>query len=299
MTGTGSGIQGLPTIITPSGQAAAVGAIVGSFEIDDAALTDVAYQQSLVARAKGEVGAAFEDLVGQVGEHLARPPWHVVVRGLPVEQATSILVVISATLGELVEPYRQPWSRVVRRIQPRRDRMVDGRALNEHLHTDGTDWPQPNDYTCLFCVRPDEWGEGVSLMLDVATLLHELSSRQVASLLDRLVARPAPWRVADELGGGVHWAPVLRRDPDGIRWLHHTITSSWVDGLVDVDDEMVEDLRRFEEAVETCAGITRLMLHAGDLLILDNLRCLHARTALAHPDRSSRELRRTKVMRRA
>src|SRR5580658_6443926 len=228
MTGDG---RDLPVLRVPWAQAKTLRDALHSMEIDDASLAETAYQSLILSRVAEAAGSAFDDLAKWVRERLLTAPWCAMIRGLPSEQATQILVSLSASLGELVEPYRQPWSRVIRHVVPSRDRTVDGRVLNEFLHTDGTDWSRPNDYTCLFCVRPDQRGDGTSRLLDLDTLVNEMSAKVHATLLRRLTDQSVPWRIAEELGGGVHWAPVLQPAPRRIRWLHYTVLLSCQDGL--------------------------------------------------------------------
>jgi len=268
-------------------------------EVDERELTNPAYQEVILAEVQETAGAAFDDLAQDAGKRIAEPPWFLIIRGLPVSQATPILVAVSATLGLLVEPYRQPWSRVVRHIVPSRDRTVDGRVLNEFLHTDGTDWIQPNDYTCLFCVRPDQSRDGESLLLDVATLLDEMAAAPAAGVAHRLASQAVPWRIAGELGGGVHWESPIDPAVPHIRWLRYTVALSEEEGLASLlPADIANDLLAFEQAVGNCHGVARMRLQAGDLLLIDNGRSLHARTAIRDPAVSTRELLRTKVMRR-
>lgn len=295
----GAGSVGtVPVVETGTALAAELSRALGAISIDDAALVNPSYQAKVLADAREAAGIHFDELVESARQRLIQAPWLVIIRGLPVAVAAPILVAVSASLGELVEPYRQPWSRVIRQIVPSRDRAVDGRALNEFLHTDSTDWARPNDYTCLFCVRPDQAHDGVSRLLDVATLLDELSTEPAARVVSRLAGDPVPWRVADEPGGGVHWEPPLHLDSLRIRWLRYTITLSHDDGLATIADDTLSDLALFEQLVEACRGTSSLRLWAGDLLLIDNTRSLHARTPIADPSRSTRELLRTKVMRR-
>jgi alpha-ketoglutarate-dependent taurine dioxygenase len=282
---------GVPLLTVPPAQVTQLNDSLAPVEFNEDQLANPAYQGAILAEVQEAAGAAFDDLARDVGKRMAEPPWFLIIRDLPVGRATPLLVAVSATLGQLVEPYRQPWSRVVRHIIPSRDRAVDGRVLNEFLHTDGTDWVRPNDYTCLFCVRPDQSRDGESLLLDVATLLDELTAGPSAEAVHRLASQAIPWRIADEVGGGVHWECPIDLAVPHIRWLRYTVTLSEEEGLAD-------DLLAFEQAVGNCRGVARMRLHAGDLLLLDNGRSLHARTAIRDPVGSTRELLRTKVMRR-
>jgi hypothetical protein len=242
-------------------------------------------------------GDPFEDLLEEAFRRLSEPPWVLIIGGLPVEYATPVLVAVSAASGILMEPCRQRWSRVVRHLVPSQDRMVDGQVLNELLHTDGTDWVQPNDLTCLFCVRPDQHGDGESRLLDVETLLDEASAMPDAAVFERLACRDSPWSVADELGGGIHWEPVLDASAPSIRWLRYTVASSREAGTSPLPEEHERDLLAFERFVEGSRGVARARLREGDLLLIDNRRSLHSRTRIRFPRQSRRELLRTKVRR--
>jgi hypothetical protein len=289
---------GVPILSIRPAQSTQLSDSLAPIEVDDRKLADPAYQEAILAEVQETAGAAFDDLAREVGKRIAEPPWFLIIRGLPASRATPLVVAVSATLGRLVEPYRQPWSRVVRHIVPLRDRTVDGRVLNEFLHTDGTDWIRPNDYTCLFCVRPDQSLDGESLLLDIATLLDEMTAEPAAGVVHRLVSQAVPWRIAEELGGGIHWECPIDLALPHIRWLRYTVTLSEEDGLASLPADIADDLLAFEQAVGNCRGVARMRLQAGDFLLLDNGRSLHARTAIRDPAGSTRELLRTKVMRR-
>ena len=289
--------DGVPLLSIRPAQSKELNDSLGLIEVDEPKLTNPAYQEAILAEVLEAAGAAFDDLVQEAAKQIAEPPWFLIIRGLPVSRATPLLVAVSATLGLLVEPYRQPWSRVVRHIVPSRDRTVEGRVLNEFLHTDGTDWIRPNDYTCLFCVRPDQSGDGESLLLDIATLLDEMAAAPAAGVVHRIASQAVPWRIAEELGGGIHWEYPIDLSGPHIRWLRHAVMLSEEEGLASLPADIADDLLAFEQAVGNCRGVARMRLQAGDLLLLDNGRSLHARTEIRDPAGSTRELLRTKVMR--
>lgn len=166
--------------------------------------------------------------------------------------------------------------------------------LNERLHTDGTDWPEPNDLTCLFCVRADSDGGGRSRLLPVEAIASLVDGQPAA--VRRAVRAELPWAVAEELGGGVVAAPVL--SAGGVRWLRFTIGEA-VRRLTDEGSvparATLAALGVFEAALETAPGVLEFGLLPGDLLLVHNTQCLHARTAVSNPRASDRLLLRTKV----
>ncbi|MQB01870.1 MAG: hypothetical protein GEU78_16585 [Actinobacteria bacterium] len=60
--------------------------------------------------------------------------------------------------------------------------------------------------------------------------------------------------------------------------------------------DVLDALLSFESALETAPGGLEFALRPGDLLLVDNARCLHARTAVSNPQHSDRLLLRTKVV---
>ncbi|MEU6034136.1 TauD/TfdA family dioxygenase [Actinomadura sp. NPDC047616] len=277
----------------PPPQARSLAAAAPGLNVTDAVLRDREHQRQTAARMSELAGAAFDDLVAEANRRVSRSGF-LILRGLSPEYASELLVCVSATFGELVEPYRQPWTRVVRHILPRTDRAVDGHVLNEFLHTDGTDWSRPNDYTCLFCVRPDQNGEGRSRLLPLTALLDSPPGR-LRRITEQIVGLQLPWRVADELGGGLHWAPAITDGGQEIRWLRHAVSQAVAEGTTDLGPATEKLLAEFETELEGCPGVVDTMLEPGDLLIIDNKHCLHARTPISDLATSDRELLRTKV----
>jgi hypothetical protein len=254
--------------------------------------------QHILRDALRSVGGDIVDaLVGAIHKRLERPPHFAVVTGLSVARADLLLVALSRFLGVCVEPYRESWSRLVRHIEARCERLVHrGRTLNEFLHTDGTDWPTPNDYTCLLCVRQDQRGVGESLLIDAEDLIDEIEWRAVgASAVQVLRTEPLPWKIADSLGGGVLWEPALSER--GLRWLRYTVDLALAEPDVSLEPRVIAALDATDAAIEASSRIYRVGLAPGDLLVVDNHRCLHGRTPIMHSESSQRLLLRTKVAR--
>lgn len=264
--------------------------------VDDSELAKVEYQAEVADAMDHLSGSGITELAEAVQSALERRPWMVLLRGLPPEAAMAVLVAVSARLGTLVEPYRESWSRFVRSITPPKDRAVEGKFLNEFLHTDGTDWPTPNDLTCLFCVTPGAEG-GLSRLTDVETVIDAVESSPNAKQAMEVATMNLPWRLSGAFGSSVHHDSILDLEQGTIRWLRYGVTAS-----AEVDDalvtpEILGGTQTFERIVEGIEDVSVFGLEAGDLLILDNTRCLHARTGFADAARSNRELLRTKVVR--
>ncbi|MQB01871.1 MAG: hypothetical protein GEU78_16590 [Actinobacteria bacterium] len=205
-------------LVSPAEATAVRDAVATVMTKGDEEYRDLA-RQGEVARLLPAAWPGWSVLVADVQRRLADAPHAVVVRGLSLEQPAHTLVALSCCFGEVVEPYRQTWSHLVRRIVPQTDRSGAAGVLNERLHTDGTDWPEPNDLTCLLCVSADSNGGGRSHLLPIEAIADLVATRP--AVVQAAVAAELPWAVAEELGGGVVHAPVL--SDDAVRWLRFTI----------------------------------------------------------------------------
>lgn len=249
--------------------------------------------QAAARAAVTESWPGFPEFATRVAAKVRRSPYFVVVRGVPLTAPDMFFVALTSSIGEPIDPYKQSWSRLLYRIRPRNDALAaGGGVLNEHLHTDGTDWPTPNSMTCLLCERPDQNGGGRSRLLPINRLRDHVRATD-ESLLGLLATTPVPWSVMDSLGGGVRTDTVLTEDR--VRWLRHTIESA-VAGGAEIDQRVAAVLDRFEKLVDECPTATDVLLEPGDLLLLNNAKCLHARTPVADPAKSARTMSRIKIM---
>lgn len=278
--------------------ASALATAARKIAVSDAELACDVRQDAIMAEVRAGAPHAFDSLVDDVRDQLRDRSHFAVVRGLDIRGcADTLLVALSRSFGVIVEPYRAPWSRYVRRVVAADSRTAGGRALNELLHTDGTDWSQPNDFTFLLSVVADQQGGGASRLMDAETAFNvgidALRSDWGALTCD------LPWRIADELDEGqVHWAPVADIASGLLRWLRFTVEAAAGDGVAWLDADQRVAINRFERALESSDACCVGHLVPGDLLVVDNRRCLHARTAVERPAASRRLLLRTKVMQR-
>jgi alpha-ketoglutarate-dependent taurine dioxygenase len=259
-------------------------------QFEEAELADADRQ----AQLRDELSAscpAYGDLVATCRERVQQPPHHLRVTGLCLDPGTRVLLALMTGLGQVLEPYRKPWSRIVQRVEPATDFRAEGHGvLNERLHTDGTSWPTPNWLTCLLCVRSDASGGGHSRLLDLDLLLDQADrARLPLALLRR---KPVPWNIASELGGGVRWEPVL--GPGTIRWMRYSIETAMQRYGLCLSDELVYAIGRFEEFLDQ-ARVQEFKLNSGELMIVHNAKCLHARSPVRDPERSGRVMLRVKI----
>jgi alpha-ketoglutarate-dependent taurine dioxygenase len=238
-------------------------------------------------------GAAVDKLERALRRALERDPHAAVVRGLPPDESCCLLVGLSWSLGVCLGTTGEPHHHAVRRVQPASEsRASSALRLQEALHTDGTNWPMPNDFTLLHCIRADGGGGGRSRVLSATALACAVEAQLGSAVLNVARELPLPWAVAAELGGGVHWRAPLG---EGVRWLRYTIDM----GAELVSERPVHDVLRLVDALEGVIDETtpaEFALEPGDTLVIDNRRCLHGRSPI-ESRKSERLLLRTKVRR--
>lgn len=146
------------------------------------------------------------------------------------------------------------------------------RTGEAQLHTDAQYHRHPEDLVCLFCVRPAAKG-GHTRVLTAADALAAVQRHPRARQVRAALAQPRWWWQAPEVfhAESGHLSAVLPGDGT-IRWRADNLGPRLP----------VDQLRAaavFEACVESAPGIVELRLAAGDLVVLDNQRALHGRTA--------------------
>ena len=128
---------------------------------------DVALQTEVYGCIQRHCGDGFNNLVTQIKQCLTNPPFSVLVKGLKFDQGHRLFIALNRAFGFLVAPpynKRSPRSQLIHHIHPSTDIAIasDFHKQTELLHTDCADWPEPNDYVVMQCVRPDALGGGRS-----------------------------------------------------------------------------------------------------------------------------------------
>jgi len=139
------------------------------------------------------------------------------------------------------------------------------------LHTDAAYRSDPEPWVVLFCVRPAADG-GLSTLLTLADLMAGLPAE-----IERALRQPI-WRwQPPEVFGGQVTEPRTVLGPDGdIRWRYDTL---------EPDAEPQAAAARFHEHL-TAHPLTRAFQPPVDsMLVVDNHRTLHGRTAFTDPGR--------------
>jgi hypothetical protein len=231
---------------------------------------------------------AFDSLITDIKQRLARWPYCAVIRGLDFDEGNRVFVAINRAFGELVaRPYEKPRAQLVHYIQPATDMVsVRGGHESERLHTDTADWEPPVELISMVCVRADPEGGGRSRVLDIDTIRTEVENSLGAATLERLETEAVPWQLAPYWGGGVSWRPVLTKS--SICWRRYTIDIA-LDAIgATLSPALLDALEHFEELVSTTPQTLDFLMREGELLFSDNRRTIHARTPIAAGPTSNR-----------
>ncbi|MBC6478981.1 MAG: TauD/TfdA family dioxygenase [Hormoscilla sp. GM7CHS1pb] len=236
----------------------------------------------------------FSYLIDEVCKRLSNPPYCAYITGLKFDTYNLLFLSLIGAFGNVVDPYKQPWSRLVYYIRPSTDLKIPGwGVLNEQLHTDGTDWINPNDLTCLLCLKTDQSGGGRTQLLDINTIVYELDRWFGKETIDILSSESLPWLIATELGGGVFRCPILTSK--SIRWLPYTNQIALKETQESLSTNLSKAISQIKAVIKNRNNIIDFMMEPNSLLVIDNQRCLHARTPIKHPELSVRLMLRAKV----
>jgi alpha-ketoglutarate-dependent taurine dioxygenase len=238
-------------------------------------------------------GTAVDKLESALKLAVERDPHAAVVRGLAPDESCCLLVGLSWSLGVCLGTTGEPHHHPVRGVEAASEsRASSALRLQEVLHTDGTNWPTPNDFTLLHCIRADGGGGGRSRILSAKALVSAVEAQLGPAALRAAREMRVPWAVAAELGGGVCWRAPLG---GGVRWLRYTIDV----GAELVRQRQAREVLRLVDALDGVIAETtpaEFALEPGDTLVIDNRRCLHGRSSI-ESRKSERLLLRTKVRR--
>jgi alpha-ketoglutarate-dependent taurine dioxygenase len=230
----------------------------------------------------------FDWIVELIKGRLANWPYCVLVTGFRFDEGHRLFVAINRAFGKLVAlPYQAPRAQLVHYIQPTTDiHSARGGREVERLHTDAVDWQTPIEFISMACVRPDGAGGGRSRVLDLDAIRDEVKNKLGGETLDLLETVPVPWQLHPRWGGGVKWRTVLSES--SICWRRYTINLALEVNGAQLSDEMLASLDRFEEVIATSTRTIDFLMREDELLFSDNLRTIHARTAIKASDNCDR-----------
>ncbi len=246
-------------------------------------------QQSVLDGLRGNCADGFDWLLGEIRLRLARAPFSTAVTGLEFDPENRLFIGLSRAFGRLVsKPLTKPRAQLVHYLHHEADLTSprSGQVYTELLHTDGADWPEQVDMIGTVCVRPDDRGEGRSRVVDMYTIRREIRERFGPEVLQVLEDEPVPWLLAPGFDADVVWRPVLGRDR--ICWRRYTIDFALARSGVDIPEHAANALDAVEAVTSSTSSTHEWLMRPGELLLVDNRKCLHSRTAVSRRRQSQR-----------
>lgn len=235
------------------------------------------------------------DTATDLGEQLGRSGY-AVLRGVPVD-SDQVLLDLAGRLGEPTDVGNA--GTLIHEVAPRPLlEQTDLSSMRDPfpLHTDSTPLLEPHAYVLLACVEADASGGGESRVLHADDLVDALRTRFGDDVVDALSEPVYPFPFNDpSQGTGVRREAVLSFGPGGARVMYRADAlelgaAADPDALSERHRSALDALR--EVVVDGGLGES-FALAPGDVLVIDNARVLHGRTAIAPGAR--RVLRRLKV----
>lgn len=230
--------------------------------------------------------AAAADLPAAMGDALERfrsrgnREGHLLLRGLPLDSpryADAHLALVGSRLGELVGYLQEKNGALFHDIVPERDQENEQSAASSRatlaLHTERCFHPHLPSHVLLLCLRPDPGRKAFTEIASVRRMLPLVPARHRPTLFQPLFRTGIDYSFGN-LATTKANGPVLsvlygeRKDP-GLRY-----DLDLMAGLNERAREALDAVKRAAQRV--CTGVR---LAAGDLLVIDNRRAVHGRSA--------------------
>ncbi|MCA9915740.1 MAG: TauD/TfdA family dioxygenase [Anaerolineae bacterium] len=246
-------------------------------------------QQQILADVMKQV-PELSTLAKAIRDGATQRPYFLWVKGVALDERCLVLIALSLALGNL----RRHHGTLAQDTLPNSAEVVKLKPAfySERMHTDGMHWLQPNDLTCIYCVKPDQNQGGESLVIDVDTILEMIEPDEAMRHVLREVAIPFTTSFDDRVE--THYHRIIDED-NRLRWYLKNIEAAINWGEGEIDPAHLKVLRQFEDLVESTTNRFQFMLQPGDLLIVNNRKSLHGRTDIRNPLESERTLVRTRL----
>ncbi len=222
-----------------------------------------------------------------------------IVSGVPVDSDDALLELV-ASLG--TPTALGNGSGVIHDVTPRPgagDSDLSSTAARFPLHTDSTFLLDPHAFVALACLSSSGDGGGESRVVRVDELRARISSRGGRDALEALSESAFPFLVREPgAPPAVRKLAIFEPRPDGwtVRYRSDAVAMALRETGTQLSSRHRLALLALEDALADESQHDAFMLRPGDVLLLDNRRVLHGRTAIA--DGAARVLRRLKVLAR-
>jgi alpha-ketoglutarate-dependent taurine dioxygenase len=153
-------------------------------------------------------------------------------------------------------------------------------------HTDTTFYPNPERYFILYSVRAARCGGGVSKLRASKHIINYLQKTDEGKrALQVLRALRVPFRIpsvftdSGDASEKVYTFSRILDDQDKVRWRDDTVKRGLTEQPSFAHPDINRSIEEFEKALDEAPEEVRLTLDDDSLMLVDNHRALHARTA--------------------
>lgn len=187
------------------------------------------------------------------------------------------LSLFGGTLGEPFNYIQEERGNIYRNVRPTRknenEQTSDGSKIDLELHTEIAFHPIKPDYLLLYCLRGDRTKQAFTLVSSLTKILLELDSNTIAEL------KKAQYLTGIDVSFGNKDKSKFIKDPISVLYGNDDdlMITYDLDLMVGLTEESKIALNNLTVAIRKVQEGIRL--EPGDLLILDNRRVIHGRTA--------------------
>lgn len=248
--------------------------------------------QKILAKKVSHVWKGVDRCLNLVNNML-RDRGYALIHNVPYEQSGKLSISFCALLGNVVEPFRLPHTKLLKSV--RANDGLDSIVINPH--TDSTDWPKPNDVTILECIESDINCEGKTRVVAIKDVINLMHMQHMDDIIEVLCSKPIPFEISNTFGGGVQYFNILSKGSSSedykVRYIKENIESCIEKYGLHPPPDIIAAVATLTKIIQEKGWYGEALLKSGDLLLFDNLRVLHWRTPL--PPSSNRYLRRIKL----
>ena len=205
---------------------------------------------------------------------------YLLLRGMPFtdsENCEACLALVGSRLGDLAGYAQEQGGALFHDVVPEKSEEREQSAASSRvrlkLHTERCFHPYMPSHVLLGCLRPDPAGKGLTEVASARRLLPRVAARHLPVLFEPRYRTGIDYsfgNIATRKGNGPV-LPVLYGSPDD-PCLRYDL-----DLMVGLDSRAREALAAVKRAtLRACVGIS---LRTGDLLVIDNRRAVHGRSA--------------------
>lgn len=255
--------------------------------------------QALVRETLDREATGWKDMVAKI-ENAFVADGIVLLRGLRFDSENRLLVGLIASLGRPVGD-GNPRGRLVYDLYPI-ERPSGETDFELYFHTGSPTRERPHEILALECVAQSERGGGISKLTVIDAALESMRHRKQRAAIKTLCERRFPFKGFRPGSDTILYAPIVEQAAGPgralqVRFQRDLIFNGAAAEPDSFDDSMSVAMEAFETALSAPGSSIEYRLQENELLIIDNRRVLHARTAIVGGKESGRHLKRVKAYR--